>query len=80
MGGTTNVINHSVQPNLMATHIEPMTFVERVKNHAISSFFDMYMRWLTNLQFEYQKEFLSEELGLEMKDPAEVVKSRSLEK
>ena len=80
MGGTTNVINHSVQPNLMATHIEPMTFVERVKNHAISSFFDMYMRWLTNLQFEYQKEFLSEELGLGVKDPAAVVKSRSPEK
>merc|ERR1711971_1186896 len=35
MGGTTNVINHSLQPTILAPHIEPMTFVERVKNHAI---------------------------------------------
>ena len=76
MGGTTNVINHSIQPTLLAPHIEPMTFVERLKNHAISSFFDAYWRWWTHLQFEYQGEFLREELGLEVKEPTAVMKSR----
>ena len=77
MGGTTNLINHSIQPTLLAPHIEPMTFVERLKNHAISSFFDIYMRWWTHLQFEYQQEFFREELGLEVKEPTAIMRSRS---
>ena len=77
MVGTTNVINHSIQPTLLAPHIEPMTFVERMKNHAISSFFDIYYRYWTHLQFEYQEEFLREELGLEVGEPEGVMRSRS---
>jgi len=77
IGGTTNLINHSIQPTLLAPHIEPMTFVQRIKNHAISSFFDIFMRWWTHLQFEYQEEFFREELGLEMKEPTAIMRSRS---
>ena len=77
MGGTTNVINHSVHPSILAPHIEPMTFSERIKNHAISYFFDLFIRWWTQVQFEYQEEFLRGNLGLDVKDPSSVMKSRA---
>ena len=69
MGGSGNTINHSIQPYLAVPFIEPMTFLDRMANHAMIYFIDMFMDWLTASQFEYQKEFLSSELGVDVVNP-----------
>ena len=74
--GTTNVINHSVQPSLLAPLIEPMSFTDRLKNQVLVSFVGLYMTWYTGFMFSFQEEFLKNELGLEVNDPDTVLKNR----
>ena len=69
MGGSGNTINHSIQPYIAVPFLEPMTFLERMSNHAMIYFIDIFMNWLTASQFEYQKEFLSSQLGVEVVHP-----------
>ena len=69
MKGTTNVINHSIQPYITVPFIEPMTFSERIKNHFMVNFGSVYMDWLTNSMFKHQQKFLNDELGLEVAHP-----------
>ena len=76
MKGTTNVINHSVQPSLLAPLIEPMSFMDRLKNHALVNFVDLYMIWWTGFMFSFQKDFLKSELGLDVNDPDTILTER----
>jgi len=76
MKGTTNVINHSVQPSLLAPLIEPMSFMDRLKNQALVNFVDLYMIWWTSFMFSFQKDFLKSELGLDVNDPDTILTER----
>ena len=64
--GTTNVINHSLQPYAIAPHIEPMSFVQRVQNHLLSLVTDLWIDWYHNQMFPYQKDFVLKEFGIEI--------------
>ena len=70
MKGTTNVINHSIQPFLTVPFIEPMTFSERMKNHFMVNVGSMYWDWMTNSMFEHQQKFLKAELGIDVVHPS----------
>ena len=76
MTGTTNVINHSIQPYLTVPFIEPMTFSQRIQNHLMVNIGSVYMDWLSNSVFEYQQKFLKAELGLEVVHPSVTLKKK----
>jgi len=68
--GSTNIINHSVQPSAhSAPFIEPLSFKERLQNHFSNLRNTLFTNWQTDSMFAYHKEFLKEELGVEVKDP-----------
>jgi glucuronosyltransferase len=70
MKGTTNVINNSIQPFITAPFIEPMTFLNRLHNQALTVFVSLFFDWQVYSQFPYQQEFLRTELGVEITDPS----------
>ena len=76
MTGSGNVINHSVQPYLAGPCIEPMTFAQRLGNHAIMFFGKHFIDWQANALFAYQKEYLRDEVGLELSDPERILRER----
>ena len=76
MTGSGNVINHSVQPYLAGPCIEPMTFAQRLGNHAIMFFGRLFIDWQANALFAYQKEYLKDEVGLEVSDPEKILRER----
>ena len=76
MTGTTNVINHSVQPSLIAPLIEPMSFTDRLKNQVLVNVVDLYMTWYTGFMFSFQEDFLKNELGLEVNHPNTILRNR----
>jgi len=68
--GSTNIINHSVQPAAhSAPFIEPLSFKERLQNHFSIFRTTLFTNWQTDSMFVYHKEFLKEELGVDVKDP-----------
>merc|ERR1712226_827799 len=69
MGGTGNVINHSVQPALTSSFIEPMSFRERIQNWIMISVSTAFLSWQTNLMYTYQKKFIFDEFGIEVSHP-----------
>ena len=44
---TGNEINLSIQPLINAGHIEPMTLPQRIQNHLLGAFFDVYTSVVT---------------------------------
>ena len=76
MTGSGNVINHSVQPYLAGPCIEPMTFAQRLGNHAIMFFGKHFIDWQANALFGYQKEYLKDEVGLEVSDSETILRER----
>ena len=76
MTGSGNVINHSVQPYLAGSCIEPMTFAQRLGNHAIMFFGKHFIDWQANALFAYQKEYLKNEVGLEVSDAETILRER----
>ena len=75
--GSTNLINHSVQPAAhSAPFIEPMSFKERLQNHFSVFRTTLFTNWQTDSMYEYHKEFLEEELGVEVKDPHVTLKEK----
>lgn len=68
--GSTNIINHSVQPAAhSAPFIEPLSFKERLQNHFSIFRTTLFTNWQTDSMFVYHKEFLKEELGVDVQDP-----------
>ena len=76
MVGSGNDINHSVQPYVGLPFIEPMTFLNRLTNHAFVQFITMFMEWQTSSLYQYQKEFLSSELGLDVAHPGTTMRTK----
>ena len=66
MTGSGNVINHSVQPYVAVPFLEPMTFLQRFGNHAMMFFGKHFMVWQANALLAHQKEYLKNEVGLDM--------------
>jgi len=66
MTGSGNVINHSVQPYVAVPFLEPMTFLQRFGNHAMMFFGKHFMVWQANALLAHQKEYLKDEVGLDM--------------
>ena len=66
MTGSGNVINYSVQPYVAVPFLEPMTFLQRLGNNAMMFFGKHFMDWQANSQLAYQKEYLKNEVGLEV--------------
>ena len=66
MTGSGNVINHSVQPYVAVPFLEPMTFLQRLGNHAMMFFGKHFMDWQANALLAHQKEYLKDEVGLGM--------------
>ena len=66
MTGSGNVINYSVQPYVAVPFLEPMTFLQRFGNHAMMFFGKHFMDWQSNALLAYQKEYLKDEVGLEV--------------
>ena len=64
--GSGNVVNHSVQPYVAVPFLEPMTFLQRLGNNAMMFFGKHFMDWQANSQLAYQKEYLKNEVGLEV--------------
>jgi len=79
MGGTGNVINHSIQPSLTSSFIEPMTFKERIQNWIMISVSKAFLGWQTNLMYSYQKKFFFDEFGIELSHPGDTqIKKQAL--
>ena len=76
MFGSGNEINHSIQPYVGVPFIEPMTFLNRLTNHAMIQFISMFMDWQTSSLYKYQKEFLSSELGLDVVHPGTTMRAK----
>ena len=76
MTGTGNVVNHSVRPYVALPYLEPMTFVQRLGNHAMMFFGKHFMDWQSNALFTYQKKYLKDEVGLEVSPPGTVLRER----
>lgn len=74
--GTTNVINYSVQPFLTANFIEPMTFLQRLANHAMYHGANLFISFVSSAVHGYQAPYLEQELGLVTRPPAVVMKER----
>ena len=66
--GLATDINLSVQPVLTAPFIEPMTFLNRISNHALNAVSRLRGRLFVHFLFSHQREFLSTELGLQVQD------------
>jgi len=64
--GSGNVINYSLQPYVAVPFLEPMTFLQRFGNHAMMFFGKHFMDWQSNALLAYQKEYLKDEVGLEV--------------
>ena len=71
--GSGNVVNHSVQPYAAVPYLEPMTFLQRLGNHAMMFFGKHFMDWQSNALLAYQKEYLKDEVGLEVSPTVETV-------
>ena len=76
MTGSGNVINHSVQPYLAIPFIEPMTFVQRISNHAMIFFGKYFLDWQANALHAYQNEHLKNEVGFEISYPETILRER----
>ena len=74
--GTTNVINHSIQPYVIAPHIEPMSFVQRIQNHLLNLVTDLWMDWFFDGMFPYQRDFIQKEFDFEISHYAKTLKER----
>ena len=74
--GTTNVINFSVQPFITAPFIEPMTFLQRLSNHAMFFAARQAMNLLSSRFHSHQSSYLEHELGLTVQPPDTVLKER----
>ena len=73
---TTNVINFSVQPFITAPFIEPMTFLQRLSNHAMFLAARQAMSLLSSLFHSHQSSYLEVELGLTVQPPDKVLRER----
>ena len=71
MQGLGNVVNHSVQPYVAVPYLEPMTFLQRLGNHAMMFFGKHFMFWQAGALFSHQKQHLKERVGLEMSSSPE---------
>ena len=74
--GTTNVINHSIQPYVIAPHIEPMSFIQRIQNHLLNLVTDLWTDWFFDGMFPYHRDFIQKELGLKISHHAKTLKER----
>ena len=74
--GTTNVINHSIQPYVIAPHIEPMSFVQRIQNHLLNLVTDLWMDWFFDGMFPYQRDFIRKEFDFEISHHTTTLKER----
>jgi hypothetical protein len=74
--GTTNVINFSLQPFVVAPFIEPMTLPQRLANHAIFLSSDIILGWVSQLFHRHQAAFLQQELGVAVPPPATIMERR----
>ena len=74
--GTGNIINHSIQPYQISSFIEPMTFANRLTNHAIYTLSQLFMDWIADEMYNHQKEFLKNELSLEISHPELIIKDK----
>ena len=74
--GTTNVINHSVQPYVTAPHIEPMSFEQRIQNHLLSIVTELWVDWYSDRMFLPQRDFIQQEFGDKIKYHATTLRER----
>ena len=74
--GTTNVINHSIQPYVIAPHIEPMSFIQRIQNHLLNLVTDLWMDWFFDGMFPYQRNFIQKEFDFEISHHTKTLKER----
>ena len=49
--------------------IEPMSFLNRLANHAMIHFLSMFMDWQASSLYKYQKQFLRSELDIAVVHP-----------
>jgi len=70
--GTGNVPNLSLQPQLQALHIEPMSFKERFANHLQNLVSETFISWVEGRTAVH----LSQELGRPVRRSSEVVRDR----
>ena len=75
--GTSNVINLSIQPFPLSPFIEPMTFLQRLFNNILPIGVEWFVNWQTDLVFEYQREYLVKELGMEVTHPRLSLRQRT---
>jgi len=72
LSGTGNVINPSIQPLLTSRFIEPMSFGERLQNHFLSTFSDLFIWWLNRGITDIQRK----KFGPEIRNPSDIIKER----
>ena len=72
MAGTGIDINLSVQPSIRGTYLEPMTFLQRVRNH-IQFRADLWIiEWIFNKVADHQRD----KLETEMRRPMDIMRER----
>jgi len=71
--GTGNVINLSIQPLISLPFMEPMTFLQRLTNHMMTSFIDLIMIKIANDIHEVQKTIVKD-----IANPIEIAKRRQV--
>ena len=74
--GTTNEINYSVRPLITSPFIEPMSFKQRLINHAMVFFSQQVLGYMSNQFHKHQSAFLERELGVMVRSPDEVLEER----
>jgi len=74
--GTSNEINYSVQPLITSPFIEPMTFRQRLVNHAMVFASQQFIGYISNQFHKHQSAFLERELGVIVRSPDEVLEER----
>ena len=74
--GTGNIINHSIQPYPTAPFLEPMTFANRLTNHVIYTMWKLFLDWIADEMYNHQKEFLKNQLSLEISHPELTIKDK----